>query len=209
MPIFPETNATLLDHLCASRYTALPRNISWKKFLELYALPIRVISEKCYRRYTGDAKPTNDFLHEIISLVVVDFFTKSRQRYDFSKSTKFRTFLFTIIKARTVDWLRKERPFQFVDDSKLKDWEASPGKDEEDAWNKSRLNWLIEKLHNTVPPRNFEIFERIKLKGQKPEIVAEKFGIKRGLVDNIVSKVLKKLREIADSSEYKEASEDF
>ena len=50
----------------------------------------------------------------------------------------------------------------------------------------------------------FEIFELVKLKGMSPENAAVELGVQRGVIDNTVYKVTKKLREIAANPEYQE-----
>ena len=68
----------------------------------------------------------------------------------------------------------------------------------------SLLATLIEDLRECIPLRQFEIFEMVKLKGMPPDQAAAELGIKRGVVDNNIYKVMKRLREIAAKPEYQD-----
>jgi len=53
-----------------------------------------------------------------------------------------------------------------------------------------------------MPLRHFQILEMVKLQEMSAEQVAVELGVSRGVVDNTVYKVMKRLREIASASEY-------
>ena len=55
-----------------------------------------------------------------------------------------------------------------------------------------------------IPMRQFEIFERVKLKNQSPEYVAEDLGVTRAMIDRYIYKVMSKLRQLAQQPEYQE-----
>ena len=50
--------------------------------------------------------------------------------------------------------------------------------------------------------RQFEIFERVKLKHQSPNFVAEDLGITRAMIDRYIHKAMTALRELARHPEY-------
>jgi hypothetical protein len=52
--------------------------------------------------------------------------------------------------------------------------------------------------------RQFEIFERVKLKHQSPSFVAEDLGITRAMIDRNIHKALTALRELARHPEYQQ-----
>ena len=47
----------------------------------------------------------------------------------------------------------------------------------------------------------------VKLKGISPDTAAAELGVRRGVIDNTIYKVMTRLREIAASTEYQEEYE--
>ena len=74
--------------------------------------------------------------------------------------------------------------------------------EETQTFQQALLATLIEDLRETIPLRHFQIFEMVKLQEMSAEQVAVELGVSRGVVDNTVYKVMKRLREIASASEY-------
>ena len=130
--------------------------------------------------------------------------SQARQRYDAEKG-RLRGYLRMLTNARVVDLLRKERPIdhQNLDEAGLDDVPAESDH-ERHAFRRSLLAMLIEELRAEIPMRQFEIFERVKLKNQSPEFVAEDLGITRAMIDRNIYKVMTKLRQLAQQPEYKE-----
>lgn len=138
---------------------------------------------------------------------VTDFFARGQHRY-YKEKGRLRTYLRLLTNARVVDLLRKERP---VDQKPLSENEGMPAADlpaesrlESEAFHRSLLATLVEDLRNRIPLRQFEIFERVKLKHQSPQYVAEDLGIQRAMVDRNVHKAMTALRELASHAEYQE-----
>ena len=110
--------------------------------------------------------------------------------------------------ARVVGLLRRERPinqlpFDGHPDSLTTDAPAeSPG--ESDSFRRSLLATLVEDLRNRIPLRQFEIFERVKLKHQSACYVAEDLGIPRAMIDRNIHKVMTALRELGSQTEYQQ-----
>jgi RNA polymerase sigma factor (sigma-70 family) len=181
--------------------------ISWKRFLELYHEPIEVIARSCYRHHTGGHEPSSGFIEDAVANTVADFFARGQHRYDKEKG-RLRTYLRLLTNARVVDLLRKERP---IDQKPLVDDGGVPASDlpaesrsESEAFHRSLLATLVEDLRNRIPLRQFEIFERVKLKHQSPAFVAEDLGMQRAMVDRYVHKAMTALRELASHAEYQE-----
>ena len=70
------------------------------------------------------------------------------------------------------------------------------------TFQQSLLATLIEDLRETIPLRQFQIFEMVKLHEMPAGQVAAELGVARGVVDNTVYKVMQRLREIASAPEY-------
>lgn len=177
---------------------------SWRRFLDLYHEPIEMIARSCYRHHTGGQEPSGGFIEDAVANTVADFFSRGQYRYDAAKG-RLRTYLRTLTNARVVDLLRKERPIDHRPLSSAP--EAEPPDEterEKTSFRHSLLATLIEDLRNRIPMRQFEIFERVKLKHQSPAFVAEDLGMRRAMVDRNIHKAMTALRELATQQEYQQ-----
>jgi RNA polymerase sigma factor (sigma-70 family) len=203
---FPPTSLNLITRLKATSDD--PHwQVSWKRFLELYHEPIEVIARSCYRHHTGGQEPSSGFIEDAVANTVADFFARGQYRYDKTKG-RLRSYLRLLINARVVDLLRKERP---IDHKPLPDeaeWGAlalpAETSTESKAFHLSLIATILEDLRNRIPQRQFEIFERVKLKYQSPAFVAEDLGMTRAMVDRNIYKAMTALRELASHAEYQE-----
>jgi len=203
---FPPTSLNLLSKL-KDAGDDLPWQVSWKRFLELYHAPIEMIARACYRHHTGGQEPSQGLIEDAVANTVADFFTRSQFRYDKTKG-RLRTYLRVLTNARVVDLLRKERP---IDQVTLSAEAGQPSANapqesprETEAFHSALLATLVEDLRNHIPLRQFEIFERVKLKHQTPQFVAEDLGLTRAMVDRYIHKTMITLRELASHPEYQE-----
>lgn len=165
-----------------------------------------MIARACYRHHTGGHEPSRGFIEDAVANTVADFFTRGQHRYDKSKG-RLRTYLRMLTNAKVVDLLRKERPIdhrplsvEILSYASLPDEQPS----EVDAFHRSLRATLVEDLRNRIPLRQFEIFERVKLKYQSPTFVAEDLGMTRAMVDRNIHKAMTALRELASAPEYQE-----
>jgi len=200
---FPVTSVSLLNKLKDAGEEA-HWQVSWKRFLELYHEPIEMIARSCYRHHTNGHEPSSGHIEDAVANTVADFFARGQYRYDKTKG-RLRTYLRVLTNARVVDLLRKERP---INQRPLNETTASelpaesPG--ESDAFRRSLLATLVEDLRNRIPLRQFEIFERVKLKHQSPQFVAEDLGIQRAMIDRNIHKAMTALRDLASQAEYQQ-----
>ncbi len=200
---FPPTSLNLLTKLKAGGEDGMWQ-VSWKRFLELYHEPIEVIARSCYRHHTGGHEPSSGFIEDAVANTVTDFFARGQYGYDKTKG-RLRTYLRVLTNARVVDLLRKERPIDQrpLDDATQASLPAeSPG--ESDAFGRSLLASLVEDLRGSIPLSQFVIFERVKLKHQSPQFVAEDLGMQRAMVDRYIHKAMTALRQLASQPEYQE-----
>jgi len=200
----PDTSLTLLSRL-RDEGDHVGWQVSWKRFLELYHLPLQTMAASLYRRHTGNAVPPQDVVEDIVASVVVDFFQKDR--FD-PKRGRLRTYLRVLTNAKLVDMLRKEKPLNHESlttmGTSMVESLPAESPEENKSYQQALLATLIEDLREQIPYRHFEIFELVKLKGMSPENAAVELGVQRGVIDNTVYKVTKKLREIAANPEYQE-----
>ena len=204
---FPSTPLSLLSKLKHPDEDPMWQ-ASWKRFLELYHEPITVVAISCYRHHTGGHAPSAGIIEDAVANVITEFFSRSQHRYDSSKG-RLRSYLRMLTNARVVDLLRKERPIdhRMLDDAELAQL-PEESESERETFRRSLLAVLIENLREHIPMRQFEIFERVKLKHQSPEYVAEDFGITRAMVDRNIYKAMTKLRQLAQQPEYQQEMED-
>ncbi|MEI8121788.1 MAG: sigma-70 family RNA polymerase sigma factor [bacterium] len=204
----PDTSVTLLARL-RDEGDALAWQISWKRFVELYHQPLMSMAGHLYRVHSNGLAPSQSAIEDVVAGVVVDFYSKNR----FNPARgRLRTYLRLLINARVVDLLRKEKPLQHesLDDpgdpagDTLAESLPAESTEERESFQSALLATLVEDLRGNIPHRHFEIFELVKLKGRSPEEAAAELGVQRGVIDNTVYKVTKKLREIAAKPEYQE-----
>jgi RNA polymerase sigma-70 factor (ECF subfamily) len=198
----PETPLSLLVRLRDEDNQSVWQ-VSWKRFLELYNAPLLAMASGIYRHHTGGAIPPQNVLEDVVAKVVVGFF--KRNHFDPSKG-RLRTYLRLLVNARTVEFLRKDRPLNYVslDDENSNVEGVLPKETPEEcqSFQQALLATLIEDLRETIPLRHFQIFEMVKLQEMSAEQVALELGVSRGVVDNTVYKVMQRLREIASAPEY-------
>ena len=198
----PETPVSLLLRLREEDVQAVWQ-VSWKRFLELYHGPLLAMASGIYRHHTGESVPPQTVLEDVVAQVVAEFF--KRNQFDPERG-RLRTYLRVLTNARVVDLLRRHRPLDHLslDTSDVWTSESLPKETPEEArtFQQSLLATLIEDLRETIPMRQFQIFEMVKLHEVAPSRVAEELGVSRGVVDNTVYKVMQRLREIASAPEY-------
>jgi DNA-directed RNA polymerase specialized sigma24 family protein len=112
-----------------------------------------------------------------------------------------------LVNARVVDLLRKERPLDVNTAGTVPEHEMEPPGEsgfESESFRRALLATLVEDLRNRIPLRQFEIFERVKLKHQSPALVAEDVGIPRAMIDRTIHKAMTALRELASQPEFQQ-----
>ena len=204
----PDTSLSLISRL-RDEGDSLTWQVSWKRFLELYHQPLMSMAGHLYRVHTNGLAPSQSAIEDVVACVVVDFCRKNR--FDPALG-RLRTYLRLLTNARVVDLLRKEKPLQHesLDDAgdpfgdTLAESLPAESPEERESFQSALLATLVEDLRLHIPHRHFEIFELVKLKGMSPEEAAAELGVQRGVIDNTVYKVTKKLREIAAKPEYQE-----
>lgn len=200
---YPRTPVSLLS--CLREGVSRPEwELCWQRFLELYRHPLSASARGCYRHHTGGGEAPDEFVEDVVAIAVADFFSKGQQRYDPAKG-RLRTYLRVMINARVVDALRKERP---ADRRPFPDAEpAAPPEEreaEKEAFHQALLATLLEDLRAQIPSAQFEIFERVRLKRESPQEVADELGVRRNVIDKSIHKTMTKLRELARREEYRE-----
>lgn len=181
---------------------------SWNKFFEAYSPFLRAMCANSYRFHTGGKVPPEQVLEDAVATIIADFCSKSQHRFD-ARRGNIRGFLKTLCNARIVDHLRKETKLVAFGDWKdlaERSMDAvAPDvfSGEEEICRFALLKSLIEHLRTRFSPRQFAIFERVKLEGHSVEQVAADLGVRRGVIDNTIYRVMRVLREVASHAEFK------
>ncbi|WP_395717306.1 RNA polymerase sigma factor [Prosthecobacter sp.] len=206
-PKLPDTPQSLLSEL-RNPNRGSNWQLSWERFLEIYYPALRTMCSNSYRLHSGGEEPPGEVIEDAVAAVIADFCTKSQYSYDPSKG-KLRGFLKTICNARIVDHLRKEKRMLLHADMAdlaerhLKETTCDGYEDENESYHIALLHSLLEDVRTRVSPRQFAIFELVKLKNIPVEQAAAELGVRRGVVDNTVYRVMNILRELASRPEYK------
>lgn len=203
----PDTSPTLLSGL-RNHDGGLEWQASWEKFLDIYHVPLRTMCANSYRFHTGGAEPPGEVLEDAVAAVVADFCTKAQHRYDPTKG-KLRGFFKAMCNARIVDYLRKEKrmvthaDWKEMAENQMETVPPAVFSDESESYRMALLQSLLEDLRTRVSPRQYTIFEMVKLKNTPPDQVALELGVKRGVIDNTIYRVMNVLREVASREEYR------
>ena len=214
---FPDTPRSLLFQLEKGSGSAFYQS-AWREFFDLYHHALRVAALDTFRRFHWTHVP-EEILEEVIADVVISFF-KADFSYDPERG-RFRNYLRQLTTWRIMDRLGKlPKPTEPLDPFLHDDAEGHPQKlpeelldsrqpgdamdvQEQDAFRAALFATMLEDVRSQVDPQTFLIFEMTKIQGVKPEAVAEKFKVKRNVVDNAVHRVFRRLQALACQPEYR------
>ena len=136
-------------------------------------------------KYTGDT----DSSKEIVHTVFVNIWEK-RSDFDFDKAVK--SYLFTSVYNRCMNFLRDNKKFTSRDDDDSLVKEEGEFHDQMEV---AELDTSIKRALQQLPEKCREVFEMVRFEGKKYAEVAEKLNISVKTVEAQMSKALKILRE--------------
>ena len=188
----PVTSVSLLKVLGEDSQS--PR---WTEFAKLYASTIDAFLFK-YFPSVDAAEVVNDTLLALVEKLPL---------YEYDPDTKghFRNYLIGIVRFKAIEQLKRHRrdaDHRAALETKAQlEWEY-----ERNAYSVDLRDWQKEAYEaalaqfmadKRISPRDKEIFRRVALNGESPESVAKVFSIKRNYVDQIKSRMMAKLKELA------------
>ena len=206
---FPTTPNSILVRL-KNEANPASWNRSWEEFFDLYHEAVRVSVSKTFTRNNWHYLNEED-LEGVVLRVFQSFNEEVQKGFELdSDRGRLRQFILTLCNRRVVDFIRfhhrSTARFQLSEPEFLAD--ASVERDLErfdeevsSAYHKAELGELLSILRERIAPRNYMIFELVKLNGEEPEAVAQQMEIKRGVVDNSIYKAMQTLREIHEELE--------
>lgn len=155
-------------------------NISIDETFRLYYRPLCLYALH-YLQRTDDAE-------DVVQDCMTDFIERSQAGNTVADS---RSYLFTMVRNRCLDSLRKESHIDRNQSSEELEERFADDSYEEDSFIEARMWTAIDSL----PERCREVFLMSKRDGLKYEEIAEELGISVNTVKNQVSKALKALKE--------------
>lgn len=169
----PSSDERILDRLKQNNEKTL------KELVEKYYTPLCVYSVQ----YTDSLEISED--------IVQDFFVRLWEKQLYKTITGgLKAFLFNSIRNASIDYIRKNQSYTFVDieeNAYISDFELDEAEIEEQ---RQRLHYHLQQLS----PQEYKVLIEIVVRNKKYKEVAEELGISVNTVKTHLSRALKYLR---------------
>ena len=187
----PTTSTTLLRDLAQDSQHA-----RWSEFVARY----RPMME-AYMRNRFPTVDVDDAVQEALIALIKVF---PVYKYSPEETGAFHNYLTGILRRRA--WrviesesrrLNKEQKYH-----EIEELTASDGNEDDwSLWRESVLEIALQQLlaDESINDRTKQVFVRVAVNGEKPETVAESFGITRNAVDQMKARMKDRLRELTDA----------
>ena len=125
-------------------------------------------------------------------------------RYSPDETGAFHNYLTGILRHRALRVienesrrLNKEQKYHEMTDLSILD----DGRNERSSWREAVLEIALQQLlaDESINDRTKQVFVRVAVNGEKPETVAQSFGITRNSVDQMNARMKDRLRELANA----------
>ena len=187
----PTTSTTLLRDLAQDSQHA-----RWSEFVARY----RPMME-AYMRDRFPAVDVDDAVQEALIALIKVF---PVYKYSPEETGAFHNYLTGILRRRALRViegesrrLNKEQKYHEIEEL------TSSGGNEDDwsSWRESVLEIALQQLlaDESINDRTKQVFVRVAVNGEKPETVAQSFGITRNSVDQMKARMKDRLRELANA----------
>jgi RNA polymerase sigma-70 factor (ECF subfamily) len=168
---------------------------AWERFAEVYT---PFIYNVCKKRGLQDAD-ASDVAQEVMQTVASAI---SRFEYD-QKKGSFRSWLFSVTRARITDFHRKQQRQPAVSGGTVVQelLAAQPDAEEnawEHSWQQHLLEWASERVKSEFEPSTWKAFWATAVHGQGVEEVARELKLSSGAVYIARSRVLARLRRAVE-----------
>lgn len=188
--IVPATSTTLLRDLAQDS-----RHARWGEFVIRYRPMMEAFMRERYPMVDVD-----DAVQETLIALIKVF---SAYRYSPEETGAFRNYLTGILRRRALRIIDAEKRRRNKEIGYQKIVESSKTDDaESDAqWRESVLEIGLRQLlaDDSISDRTKEVFVRVAVNGEKPESVAEAYGITRNAVDQMKSRMKDRLQKLANA----------
>ena len=190
MPKIPETSTTLLRDLAQDS-----RHTRWGEFVARYRPMMETYMHTRFPMVDAD-----DAIQETLIALIKVF---PVYHYSPEETGAFHNYLTGILRHRALRMieceskrLNKELKYQEIEGLSASD----RNKDDKSVWRESVFEIALQQLlaDESINDRTKQVFVRVAVNGEKPESVAESFGIARNAVDQMKARMKERLRELAN-----------
>ena len=190
MADIPETSTALLRDLAQDSQHA-----RWGAFVSRYRPML-----EAYMRTHFPTVDADDVIQETLITLIKVF---PVYRYSPEETGAFHNYLTGILRHRALRVienesrrLNKEQKYH-----EIEELTASDGNEDDDrsSWREAVLEIALQQLlaDESINYRTKQVFVRVAVNGEKPETMAESFGITRNAVDQMKARMKDRLRELA------------
>ena len=191
MPKIPETSTTLLRDLAQDS-----RHARWGEFVARYRPMMETYMHTRFSMVDAD-----DAIQETLIALIKVF---PVYHYSPDETGAFHNYLTGILRHRALRMIECEsrRLDKELKYQEIEGLSASGGnKDDGLSWRESVFEIALQQLlaDESINDRTKQVFVRVAVNGEKPESVAESFGIARNAVDQMKARMKERLRELANA----------
>ncbi|MBP3406370.1 MAG: sigma-70 family RNA polymerase sigma factor [Kiritimatiellae bacterium] len=191
MPKIPETSTTLLRDLAQDS-----RHARWGEFVARYRPMMETYMHTRFPMVDAD-----DAIQETLIALIKVF---PVYHYSPEETGAFHNYLTGILRHRALRMIECEsrRLDKELKYQEIEGLSASGGnKDDGLSWRESVFEIALQQLlaDESINDRTKQVFVRVAVNGEKPESVAESFGIARNSVDQMKARMKDRLRELANA----------
>ena len=191
MSTIPETSTTLLRDLAQDS-----RHARWGEFVARYRPMMETYMHTRFPMVDAD-----DAIQETLIAMIKVF---PVYHYSPEETGAFHNYLTGILRHRALRMIECEsrRLDKELKYQEIEGLSASGGnKDDGLSWRESVFEIALQQLlaDESINDRTKQVFVRVAVNGEKPESVAESFGIARNAVDQMKARMKERLRELANA----------
>ena len=190
MPKIPETSTTLLRDLAQDS-----RHARWGEFVARYRPMMETYMHTRFPMVDAD-----DAIQETLIALIKVF---PVYHYSPEETGAFHNYLTGILRHRALRIIECEsrRLDKELKYQEIEGLSASGGNNDDGlSWRESVFEIALQQLlaDESINDRTKQVFVRVAVNGEKPESVAESFGIARNAVDQMKARMKERLRELAN-----------
>ena len=190
MAKIPETSTTLLRDLAQDS-----RHARWGEFVARYRPMMETYMHTRFPMVDAD-----DAIQETLIALIKVF---PVYHYSPEETGAFHNYLTGILRHRALRMIECEsrRLDKELKYQEIEGLSASGGNNDDGlSWRESVFEIALQQLlaDESINDRTKQVFVRVAVNGEKPESVAESFGIARNAVDQMKARMKERLRELAN-----------
>jgi RNA polymerase sigma factor (sigma-70 family) len=186
----PTTSTTLLRDLAQDSQHA-----RWGEFAQRYRPMMEAFMRERFPTVDAD-----DAVQETLIALIKVF---PVYRYSPEETGAFHNYLTGILRRRALRMIEKEtrRKNKEIKYQEIADFSNADDDKVASQWRESVFEIAMQQLlaDESINDRTKQGFVRVAVNGEKPESVAESFGITRNAVDQMKARMKNRLRELADA----------